>query len=228
MLEIQSRRGQLGPQAAKLIGEGGSVKDAVKEKVAEKAAPEKKAGDGTFRRAGKTKNLSKGWKADDQQKEALGNYSREGYKQINGQLRKGTLKDTGKVADRVKAMDQAFKDAPPLAEGVKLTRRLRSDGPFPKNPPPMDAGGVFQDDAFGSTTKVSQYGTQPMSSATKGSVEMEIRVPAGATVLDMNGSGADVYDRDEHEVLLNRGAQYRVVSDSVTESGRKIVVEVVS
>jgi hypothetical protein len=55
---------------------------------------------------------------------------------------------------------------------------------------------------------------------------MEVRIPKGGKVLDLNHTTKSQHS-GEQEILLNRGTKYRIVSDSKSGDSRKIVVEVV-
>lgn len=142
---------------------------------------------------------------------------------INAQLRK--YGPTGGSQDEnIREMDRAFAEAPGAFEDLVTIRKMNGNGQFPAFPPPMDAGSEYIDDAYGSTSK--------STTAWSGDVLMEVRIPKGTKVLDINHHDAAVHGTQEQEVLLPRGVTYRVVSDEQTggdySKQRKIVVEVVS
>lgn len=145
------------------------------------------------------------------------NYSGGAYSEINAQLRNHSA--TGGSNDAtIKQMDREFKAVPPLDHGISTIRQMDGDGPFPGNPPPMTAGAEFQDLGYSSTSK--KTGTWG------GETVMQVRIPKGARVLDLNHTTGS-QNSGEQEILLNRGTKYRVVSDSTSGSKRNIVVEVV-
>lgn len=145
-------------------------------------------------------------------------YSSEAYKDINAQLRKYKSPTGGANDATIAQMDKEFAAVPPLTAGIVTTRRMGSDGPFPGNPPPMEPGAVFKDHGYSSTSKDPGVWS--------GTVVMQVRVPEGAKVLDLNHTTGSQHS-GEKEILLNRGSEYRVVSDALVAGERKIVVELV-
>lgn len=158
-------------------------------------------------------------------------YSTNAYSSINLQLR-GNPKQgiapvgpTGGQWDNVIAhTDAIFDKVPPTTQKIVLSRRMQESGVFPVPPPPLAPGATYTEPGYSSTAKYT--GTW------SGSVQMEIRVPPGAKLLDLNHTtGSD--HPTESEVLLPRNTKYRVVSDSWSEPGasksgkRLLVVEVV-
>jgi hypothetical protein len=146
-------------------------------------------------------------------------YSGGSYTVINQQLRKHKKATGGSNDAAIAQMDKEFAAVPPLAEGIVTTRRMGTRGPFPEIPPPMEPGAVFQDHGYSSTSKDPGVWS--------GNVVMQIRIPAGAKVLDLNHTTGSQHS-SEQEILLNRGSKYRVVSDSKKAGERKIVVELVT
>lgn len=146
-------------------------------------------------------------------------YSGGSYTAINAQLRKYKSPTGGSNDATIAQMDKEFSHVPPLDHGIVTIRQMSNDGPFPGNPPPMTAGDEFVDHGYSSTSK--QVG------AWSGDVVMEVRIPKGTRVLDLNHTTGSQHSH-EQEVLLNRGTKYRIVSDTKQGDGRKIVVEVVS
>lgn len=173
-------------------------------------------------------DATNGWKPPAHTKAALLGYTGEGsysYVPINGQLRTvdpygNPVAQTDPIKKRIKLMDEAFADAPPLPENIVTVRKMKNDGMFPKNPPPMKEGDEYTDYGYGSTSK--------STSGWSGKVVMEVRIPAGTHVLDVNHNGIVSCSTSEQEILLPRGVRYRVISDTVTGGQRKIVTEVVN
>lgn len=164
-------------------------------------------------------DVTEGWTPPHGTKAALKVYTGSGYSSINAQLRKyGTTGGTND--DNIARIDKAFEAAPGLSKPMVTVRRLHDDGPFPGFPPPMDEGAEYIDYGYGSTSK--------STTAWSGSVVMEVRMPKGTKVVDVNHNNVVSASTGEQEVLLPRGAKYRVVSDSKDGYQRNIVVEVVS
>ncbi|AXH49397.1 hypothetical protein SEA_CROSBY_9 [Streptomyces phage Crosby] len=173
-------------------------------------------------------DATNGWKPPAHTKAALLGYTGEGsysYVPINGQLRTvdpygNPVAQTDPIKKRIKLMDEAFADAPPLPENIVTVRKMKNDGMFPKNPPPMKEGDEYVDYGYGSTSK--------STSGWSGKVVMEVRIPAGTHVLDVNHNGIVSCSTSEQEILLPRGVRYKVISDTVVGGQRKIVTEVVN
>lgn len=146
-------------------------------------------------------------------------YSGSAYGAINAQLRHGVGPTGGSYDDVIKSCDAAFKAVPPLEHGIVVGRKMKGSGPFPEFPPPMQPGAEYVDKGYSSTSKLVHMWT--------GDTEMEIRVPAGTRVLDLNHSTGS-HNSPEQEILLNRGTRYRIISDTQVGAKRKIVVEVVN
>jgi hypothetical protein len=158
------------------------------------------------------------WKPTASQREGLRRYSGNAYITINSQLRHGSGATGGTEDTTIAQMDSAFNSVPPLDHNIVVARKMFGNGPFPLNPPPMSAGAIFQDNGYVSTSK--------SANAWDGNTSMEIRVPAGKKVIDLNHtSGSE--NPDEREVLLPRSTRFRVISDTANAGSRRIVVEVV-
>jgi hypothetical protein len=174
------------------------------------------------------------WKPDDADKgpgTGAYMYSTSSYGPINEQLRGHSKKGiapigpTGGKWDNVIAhADSIFEKSPGIASPIVTVRQMGSSGPFPVPPPPLAPGAVFNDPGYGSTSKAPGNWS--------GHVHMEIRIPTGAKVLDLNHTVGSAHS-SEMELLLPRNTHYRVVSDSWSEPGasptgaRRLVVEVV-
>lgn len=160
-------------------------------------------------------NLNGGWSPNAEMKTAVKAYSGSLYSNINAHLRK-KIPGTAKVKKTIQSMDKAFADVPPLTKDIVVGRGMSSDGPFPGFPPPMTPGAEYIDRGYGSTSKAIGFG---------GTVKLEIRIPKGKKVIDLNHTTGSNFPH-EQEVLLPRGTRYRVISDTVAEQ-RQIVVQVV-
>jgi hypothetical protein len=145
-------------------------------------------------------------------------YSGGSYTAINTQLRKYKSPTGGDNDKAIAQMDKEFAAVPPLTAGIVTTRRMSDKGPFPVIPPPMEPGAVYQDHGYSSTSKDPGVWS--------GSVVMQVRIPPGARVLDLNHTTGSQHS-GEKEILLNRGSQYRIVSDEMKAGERKITVELV-
>lgn len=163
-----------------------------------------------------------GWKPSDvpglKSTKGAYHYSGNAYTEINAQLRKYKSATGGNNDAAIAQMDKEFAAVPPLTAGIVTTRRMSSNGPFPDFPPAMEPGAVFKDHGYSSTSKDPGVWS--------GKVVMQVRVPAGAKVLDLNHTTGSQHS-GEKEILLNRGSQYRIVSDGMTAGERRIVVELV-
>lgn len=145
-------------------------------------------------------------------------YSGGAYTDINTQLRKYKSPTGGNNDAAIAQMDKEFAAVPPLTQGIVTTRRMGDKGPFPEIPPPMEPGVVYQDHGYSSTSKDPGVWS--------GSVVMQVRIPPGARVLDLNHTTGSQH-ANEKEILLNRGSKYRVVSDEQKAGERRIIVELV-
>ena len=182
-------------------------------------------------------DIGNGWKPKGKASSAVYTYTGHEHSEINGQLRghfdyDGTMitppvgATGGDWDDTIKHMDDAFRQAPPLAHDLVTVRKMGTNGQFPDFPPPMDPGNVYQDLAYGSTAKDKN--------AFSGNVWMEVRIPKGHKVIDANYATGSKFSH-EQEILLPRGTKYRVVSDQASPpdgtkpySGKRyIVVEIV-
>jgi hypothetical protein len=171
-----------------------------------------------------------GWKPSDVPglKSSKGAYTYSGgsYTAINAHLRPNTKGGTpgdpkaGQWAGTIAQMDKEFAAVPGLSKNIVTIRKMNDEGPFNAAPPYMTPGGVFVDDGYSSTAKDPAVWS--------GSVHMEVRIPAGTKVLDLNHTTGSQHS-SEQEILLNRGTKYKVISDGPghTAGVRKIVVEVV-
>lgn len=158
-------------------------------------------------------------------------YTGGSYTSINKQLRHGKGPKGGSWDSTIKSIDAAFDAVPPLDHGIVVSRKLDhnasagTDGPFPKSPPPLSPGQTFTDKGYGSTSK--------NPTMWNGSVEMEIRIPAGKKAIDVEHTTGS-QNEGELEILLPRNTQYRIISDNTVPNPngygdkiRKLVVEVI-
>ena len=147
-------------------------------------------------------------------------YSGGSYTAINKHLRGGGDPKKGDYAASVAQMDKEFAAVPGLDKDIVTVRKMSNHGPFNPAPPYMDAGGVFEDKGYSSTSKDPGVWS--------GGVAMQIRIPKGSKVLDLNHTTGSQHS-SEQEILLNRGSKYKVISDGPGHGGqgRLIVVELV-
>lgn len=170
-------------------------------------------------------SANNGWKPSDVPglKSSKGAYTYSGgsYTAINAHLRSGGDPLGGHYGDTVAQMDKEFAAVPVSTEPIVTTRKMNGKGPFNAAPPYMDPGGVFQDLGYSSTAK------DP--AVWDGDVHMQVRIPAGTPILDLNHTVGS-QNSSEQEILLNRGTKYKVISDGPGHSPgvRLIVVEVVA
>jgi hypothetical protein len=154
-------------------------------------------------------------------------YSEHHYTSINEQLR-GNVKQGiaplgtkgGKWDDVIAHMDKAFSDVPPLDRNIVVSRKMHGSGPFPATK--MMPGEEYLDHGYNSTSKSRDVWS--------GDTHMEIRLPKGSKVLDLNHTyGSD--NSSEQEVLLNRESKFRVIEDTTStwkgQQVRHIIVELV-
>lgn len=182
-------------------------------------------------------DIGNGWKPTGAAKAAVYKYTGHAHEAINGQLRgyfdyDGNMTTPpvgptgGSMAKVIADMDNAFRQAPPLDHDLVTIRKMGTNGQFPGFPPPMKKGEVYVDDAYGSTAKDKKAYT--------GTVWVEVRIPKGHKVIDANHASGSQFSH-EQEVLLPRGAKYRVVSDQASppdgtkpfQGNRYIVVEII-
>jgi hypothetical protein len=190
--------------------------------------------DAGYRNASFNQNLHGDWRpdpADTGHGSGPYIYSTGDYVGINQQVRGDKKKGIepfgptgGKWDDVIAHMDKVFGEVPPLDRNVIVSRKMFGGGPFPTVPPapPMKPGEVYIDHGYNSTSKTRDVWT--------GDTHMEIRLPKGSKVLDLNHTtGSD--NSGEHEVLLNRDSKFKVIEDTTsTYHGKKvrhIVVELV-
>lgn len=165
-------------------------------------------------------DVTHGWMPPAGSASALLGYTGEGaysYTQINGGLREGHLSTT--LKSRVKQMDAAFDAAPGLDKDTVTIRKMKNNGQFPAIPPPMSEGDEYVDYGYGSTSK--------SLSGWSGGVVMQVRMPKGMPVIDVNHNGVVSCSTSEQEVLMPKGARYRVVSDQMVGGQRRIITEIV-
>jgi hypothetical protein len=119
----------------------------------------------------------------------------------------------------IKSSDDAFQAVPPLDKDIVTVRVMEGYKPFDAYPPPMTPGASYTDMGYGSTSK--KVGTW------SGDFHMEIQIPAGRKVIDLNHTTGSEYTH-ENEILLNRGSTFKVVSDTMVGGKRKVVVQLVN
>jgi SPP1 gp7 family putative phage head morphogenesis protein len=125
-----------------------------------------------------------------EEREALRDYKGFGYKQINRSLRRGYDHPTARM------IDSALAKAPPLPMDVKLYRGIKRDA-LPRK---LAVGDILEDKGYVSTT-LDRSLTRWF-----GGTRLEILAKAG-----LPGVFLDRFGAAEWEVLLPRGAKFRVV-----------------
>jgi SPP1 gp7 family putative phage head morphogenesis protein len=159
------------------------------------------------------------------QGKALQGYTKSGFENINGYLRRGRLARTStynpeklqqaanKVKDEIRLISEIFDSAPPLTDDLLVYRGV-DDVAFGDMIEGLKVGQVFGDKGFVSTTLKRDVAFQDFG----GDVTLiEIVVPAGNRVVSPL---AMMQDRSlvtgtmqvEQEVILNAGSNFRVVS----------------
>lgn len=163
-------------------------------------------------------DVTNGWKPPNHTKASIMSYTGSGYTAINGQLR-GLSPMSDSVRNHQKRIDEAFAAAPGLDKDTVVIRKMTTSGQFPTYPPPMDEGDEYVDYGYGSTSK--------STSGWSGKIVMEVRLPEGLKVIDVNHNGVVSASTSEQEIMLPRGARYRVVKDEMINGQRRITTEVV-
>jgi hypothetical protein len=139
-----------------------------------------------------------------------GNYISMGYEAINGHLRKPKDFPTPAVIAAVKNMDALFEKVPPLEKEVMVYRGI--SGSSADKILALKKGATLSDAAFVSTS-LSQDVAKDF--ATVSGVVVSIRVPKGHRVVPG--------ERTENELILPRGARFKVVK----KTKKSVVLEVV-
>ena len=182
------------------------------------------SGDAAFSSVKRPHNLSPA------EKGALSEYGEpDGYKTVNPYLfHGGQVFDTSKMAYRpatpaevklakrtISGMDSAFTKAAPLGHDIVVSRRMGdTDAMFGKE---SAVGKTVTNKAYTSTTTVSGAQTGYGFGYSSKSGNITVHVPAGSKVLPGNDF--------EHEVLLPRGAGFRVTKDETVGGQRNITME---
>lgn len=132
---------------------------------------------------------------------ALGEYGREGYKEINGHLRQGSGRDQVKIDKIVSSLDQGFKDlSQGLPNDIEVTRHIAgkfADELIFSHVRGELSGSLLHDKGFLST---SYRPTQIADLTPK--ITFHLNLPKGTKGL-LTGTG-------ENELLLQRGTQMRI------------------
>lgn len=163
----------------------------------------------------------------DGETKALSFYARAGYQSINGGLRRGggdvsALRENERAL--VRDMDSAFRKAAKTDRPIALFRRGAPPAviaAFENGEEAGLLGQVFSDDGFTSTTLNHNW----LSQAVGGSGEMRMVLPKGSKVLSLQGA-ANLKGAPEREMLLPRGARYKVTKVGRRGSERLIEMEI--
>jgi hypothetical protein len=156
--------------------------------------------------------------------------SNAGYSAMNGHLRKnkGKKGDTG-AAKSVADADKAF-EASPLTEPITTLRGVRGNAEvfgalWTSRRDQNWTGAEFLDHGYSSSSV--QMGTARAFAGAPGpnAVVMRLHMPAGTRAINL-GQGSQY--PGEAEILLNRGARFRIVADNGYQNGaRHLDVEVI-
>lgn len=185
-------------------------------------------------------NANEGWEPTPAQKKGPYMFStNDGYTGMNEQLRGEKIMghdDNGKYVvigthppkgypagsswDKyIKSCDEAFQAVPPLDKDIVTSRKMNGYKPFDAFPPPMTPGAQYTDLGYASTSKDPDTWS--------GDFHMEIQIPKGRRVIDLNHTTGSAHS-SEVEILLNRGSTYQVISDTMVGGTRKVVVQLVN
>jgi hypothetical protein len=169
------------------------------------------------------------------QNKALYNYTTTtGCNQINGHLRAGggptpPPSGTGSAGKRVAALDQAFEQAR-IPTAITTVRGFRGrDDTFGAgwNTNGRSLVGLEYRDPAYSSTSVNMSTARGFAGAgyDPRAVVVRIHMPVGSRAINLGGDGAHGH---EAEILLNRGARFRVIADNGFQNGaRHLDVELV-
>lgn len=162
-------------------------------------------------------------KIDKVQAEALKKYTDDAYEEINGGLRHPPPSSTAAVD--ITHLDSLFDETGNRTQADIVTYRA-ADAPIYDN---LQPGQIYRDNGYSSTTTNSktlgEFSGETRRGTNASPTEIEVRIPKGSKALSVGNH--TVYP-SEQEILVNRGARYRVVSvgqPSSSNFSRKIVVE---
>jgi hypothetical protein len=140
-------------------------------------------------------------KLTEKESDALADYQIAGFKEINGSLRRNDIKAGTK--NKIESLDRAIAKST-LSDDVVVFRGMNSKalGGTPK------IGDVFEAKGFVSTTRDVGYAVLHAGSRTgdAGAFVVAMRLSKGTHGFDLN----TIHDRGESEVLLPRGAGFRI------------------
>ncbi len=153
---------------------------------------------------------------------------------INGHLRKkgkpsAKPKGASSAADQVAHMDTAFNESR-LSAPITTLRGIRG-GPhvfgalWSERRDQNWSGAEFRDLAYSSSSVNMSTARGFAGAGSPDAVVMRIHMPAGTRAINLGGSSAFT---SEAEILLNRGARFRIVADNGYQNGaRHLDVEVI-
>lgn len=121
----------------------------------------------------------------------------------------------GQWDKQIQSCNEAFAVIPPLEMDMVVSRKFDGYLPFDDAPPYMEPGRDYKDMGYNSTSKSAD--------TWHGSTHLEIQIPKGRKVMDLNHTSGSHYP-NEQEILINRESTYRIISDTKVGGTRKIVV----
>ncbi|MGF9913728.1 ADP-ribosyltransferase [Paenibacillus ehimensis] len=160
--------------------------------------------------------VSPGWldTLSEKEKAAIKKYTGSSYHDINKNLREnGSDESLHKVSNEISSGLRKFN----LADNIVVYRGL-SKNIFQK-PADQLVGVIFTEPAFASTSLLS-------SSSFGGSVQLEIRVPAGSKGAIVNP--LSVFKDSEYEFLLDKGTMFEVIEAKEVNGTIYIIAEVLA
>jgi hypothetical protein len=168
--------------------------------------------------------------------QSLKNYtSSSGCSQINGHLRAGGQPSanpgtsTSSAADRVAQLDATFEQAR-LTEPITVLRGFGGNSDifgdlWTQHRDRNWAGAELRDLAYSSSTVSPGTACAFAGCGGQNAVVMRIHMPAGTRAINLGGNSLFP---GEAEILLNRGARFRIVADNGYQDGaRRLDVEVI-
>lgn len=187
---------------------GKSATNAISENPSE--SPAKAAG----RTVGKAKSAAKPAKLNQVEKNALYDYSTDKFQEVNNHLRNPG--ESRPDLDRIVSNVDSAMEKSPTYSGTKYRAFTPSPEQYQAIASQLKEGGTYSDAAYMSTSDRPR-GFQAMG---KGVISMEIRGNVGADISAVSANPG------EREVLIPRGAKFKVASVSHGQLGElKVVLE---
>lgn len=148
------------------------------------------------------------------EKSAIGYYTGSGYHPMNNFLRKGTVSSYNQTAvvNHINHLDTAFTKMPALKHSITTYRGV-SNGAAMFGPVGSKVGKTWVEPGYTSTAAHA-------SASFGGDTKIRITTPAGTHVLKPSGNGS--YGDGEKEILLPRGAHFKVMRDEMVGGTRQV------